>query len=357
MAFLKKINSLRRKITKSITTNIGQNKAAQSGDFDQIDASTVKKVLITRPNHRLGNMLLITPIVQEIKTIFPNAKVDIFVKGTVANVIFEKYDNVDAIISLPKKHFKQLNKYLSGWLKLKKVKYDLVINCIEYSSSGKLSTQFANGKHKYFGPVITDDEGDVNEASRHSAKKTIFGLRTFLAKSGVAIREDDIPTLNLKLSTDELATGKKALHYILKSEQKTISLFTYATGNKCYSEAWWTDFYNALKRHFPDYLFIEILPVENISMLNFSIPTFYSKDVREIAGVIANTHLFIGADSGMMHLASASQAKTIGLFSVTDVNTYSPYGNGSTAIDTNKNNTEASMEIVKAALKNEQKIV
>lgn len=351
MGFLKKINSFRRKITKSITNNIGQNAAAQSGNLEPIDVNKVKKVLITRPNHRLGNMLLITPMVQEVKTIFPNAKVDIFVKGTVANVIFENYDNVNAIISLPKKHFKQLNQYLSGWLKLKKAKYDLVINCIEYSSSGKLSTQFANGKHKYFGP-INEDESDADDVARHAAKKTIFGLRTFLAKSGVTIKEGDVPTLNIKLSTDELAAGKNALHQILKSEQKTISLFTYATGNKCYSEAWWTDFYNAMKMHFPDYLFIEILPVENISMLNFSIPSYYSKDVRKIAGVIANTDIFIGADSGMMHLASASLTKTIGLFSVTDVYTYSPYGNGSTAIDTNKSNTEACMKIIKVALEN-----
>lgn len=352
MGFLKKINSFRRKITKSITNNIGRNDAAKSGNFEPIDVNKVKKVLITRPNHRLGNMLLITPMVQEVETIFPNAKVDIFVKGTVANVIFENYDNVNAVISLPKKHFKQLGKYLSGWLKLKKAKYDLVINCIEYSSSGKLSTQFANGKHKYFGPINTDDESDLEETARHAAKKTIFGLRTFLAKSGVMIKECDVPTLNLKLNSDELAVGKKALHQILKSEQKTISLFTYATGNKCYSEAWWTDFYNAMKIHFPDYIFIEILPVENISMLNFLIPTFYSKDVRKIASVIANTNLFIGADSGMMHLASASLAKTIGLFSVTDVNTYSPYGNGSMAIDTNENDTEACMKIIKIALEN-----
>ncbi len=107
-----------------------------------------------------------------------------------------------------------------------------------------------------------------------------------------------------------------------------------------------------MKMHFPDYLFIEILPVENISMLNFSIPSYYSKDVRKIASVIANTDIFIGADSGMMHLASASLTKTIGLFSVTDVYTYSPYGNGSTAIDTNKNGTEACMKIIKDALQN-----
>lgn len=354
MGFLKKMNGLRRKITKSFTNNIGKNKTVASGHFETIDASAVKKILITRPNHRLGNMLLITPMVQEIEAIFPHAKIDIFVKGTVANVIFENYNNVNAIICLPKKHFKELGKYLSGWLKLKKSKYDLVVNCIEYSSSGKISTQFANGKHKYFGPLDAADEVTSNQHAKHAAKKTIYGLREFLIKSGLEIKDEPVPTLNIKLSTAELAQGKTALQQILKSEQKTISLFTYATGNKCYSEEWWSDFYNALKLNFPDYLFVEILPVENISMLNFSIPSYYSKDIREIASVIANTTLFIGADSGMMHLASASQATTIGLFSVTNIAIYHPYGNNSAAIDTNKNNTEASMELIKSVLNNQQ---
>jgi len=351
MGYLKKINSVRRKLTKSITNNIGKSNATTLGDFKQIDASSVKKILITRPNHRLGNMLLITPIVQEVGIIFPNAKVDLFVKGTVANVVFENYDNVESIISLPKKHFKQLNQYLLGWLKLKKEKYDLVINCIEFSSSGKLSTQFSNGTHKYFGPPILDlTIGQSEDELKHSAKKTVFGLRNFLTKSGVVIKNDPIPTLNIKLSANEIAAGKSTLKTILKNDIKTIALFTFATGDKCYSEEWWHGFYDHLKSNFPEYNFIEILPVENISMLNFSIPSFYSKDIREIGGVIANVALFIGADSGMMHLASASQATTIGLFSVTDVNIYGPYGNKSTAIDTNKNNYEACIKIINASL-------
>jgi ADP-heptose:LPS heptosyltransferase len=351
MSYLKKINSVRRKLTKIITNNIGKSSATISGKYEQIDASSVKRILISRPNHRLGNMLLITPIVQEVGVIFPNAKVDLFVKGTVANIIFENYDNVDSVISLPKKHFKQLNQYLSGWLKLKKRKYDLVVNCIEFSSSGKLSTQFSNGTHKYFGPPILDlDFEQTEDELKHSAKKTVFGLRNFLTKSGVTIADTPIPTLNIKLSKNEIAAGKSTLQTILKNDIKTIALFTFATGTKCYSEEWWTGFYDCLQLNFPKYNFIEILPVENISMLNFLIPTFYSKDVREIGGVMANAAVFIGADSGMMHLASASQVTTIGLFSVTDVNIYGPYGNKSTAIDTNKNNYEECMKIISASL-------
>jgi ADP-heptose:LPS heptosyltransferase len=41
---------------------------------------------------------------------------------------------------------------------------------------------------------------------------------------------------------------------------------------------------------------------ENVSQIAFKSPTFYSKDIREIGAVIANTEIFIGADSGIMHL-------------------------------------------------------
>ena len=39
--------------------------------------------------------------------------------------------------------------------------------------------------------------------------------------------------------------------------------------------------------------FIEVLPVQNVSQLHYAIPSFYSKDVREIGSLIANTDLFI----------------------------------------------------------------
>jgi len=59
-----------------------------------------------------------------------------------------------------------------------------------------------------------------------------------------------------------------------------------------------------------------------------------------MAAIIYNTAVFIAADNGVMHLASASSTPTVGLFSVTDSNAYAPYGNGSIAIDTNISTVE-----------------
>ena len=89
----------------------------------------------------------------------------------------------------------------------------------------------------------------------------------------------------------------------------------------------------------------KILSVENISQLERKLPTYYSKDVREIASLMANCELVVAADSGMMHLSSAALTPTIGLFSVTRTEVYAPYGNGSTFVDTEK---QSQKDIIKA---------
>ena len=124
MAILNKINVFRRGLMRNLTKNIG--KARSQGDIILVDKNDIKKILICRPNGRLGNLLLITPLVQEVTEIFPNCKVDLFVKGTLAPIIFENYDNIGKIIDLPRKPFKSLLKYLNVWISIKKQNYDII---------------------------------------------------------------------------------------------------------------------------------------------------------------------------------------------------------------------------------------
>ena len=141
--------------------------------------------------------------------------------------------------------------------------------------------------------------------------------------------------MDLKLSTDELASGRTLLGSVVPNLKRTICLYTFATGDKCYSKGWWEIFYARLKLECPGYNIIEILPIENVSQLSFAAPSFYSKDVREMGSLIANTEIFIGADSGIMHLASSVHTPTVGFFSVTAKDNYAPYNDRSMAFDTN----------------------
>ncbi|HLA55460.1 MAG TPA: glycosyltransferase family 9 protein [Flavobacterium sp.] len=342
MTFFTKVNNIRRQVMHLLTSNIGHSHRLQA--FELIDTGNIKRILVCRPNHRLGNLLLITPLLQELIATFPDCKIDLFVKGTIAPELFCNYDNIDTIIQLPRKPFKELLQYCNGWLKLRTHHYDLVVNVDRHSSSGRLSTKFSRGTYKLFG------DSTAGIASRyadykHFAKSPVYDLRYSLSQLGFGRYEGNIPPLSLKLSPSEINSGKKILTQ-LAGDKDTICLFTYGTGDKCYSESWWHHFYHRLKNEYPDHQIVEVLPLENISKIDFKAPAFYSKSVREIGSVIANAKMFIGADSGIMHLASAVQTPTIGLFSVTNAEKYMPYSNDSVAINTNNSSTDNCMHAI-----------
>jgi len=336
MGFSGWINNYRRRVMHSITKSVGNSyKEPEKGSVKLED---IKTVLIVRPNHRLGNQLLLTPIVQEVIKTFPSCEIDLFVKGGVAHPVFQNYHNVKQIIKLPRKPFNNLLKYIAVWFKIKAKKYDLVINGDKNSSSGKLLTQLSRAKLKVFGGVNENIIGITDY--KHISKHPIYNLRFFLDKIGLPKNEGQLPVLDIKLNEDEIANGKEILKTITKNNKKTICIYTNATGRKCYSETWWETFYNRLLKEYPDYNIIEMLPIENISKINFKAPNFHSKDIREMGAIIKNTAVFIAADNGVMHLASASLTPTIGFFSYTNPEVYGPYGNGSLALCTNQTNIE-----------------
>ncbi|MBS7230127.1 glycosyltransferase family 9 protein [Flavobacterium psychroterrae] len=349
MGILKKINVFRRGLMRNLTKNIG--KSGSQEDIILVDKTDIKRILICRPNGRLGNLLLITPLVQEVTEIFPNCKVDLFVKGTLAPIIFENYENIDKVIDLPKKPFKNLLKYLNVWISIKRQKYDIAINVDQNSSSGRLAVQFSNAKYKFFGDSYEESQILKNDYE-HIAKYPVYNFRHYLTKLRFPKSNKIIAPLDLKLSPSEIAEGKEILNDLFHNDKKTICIFTYATGEKCLSGEWWENFYSKLKDEYANYNIIEILPVENVSQIAFKAPTFYSKDIREIAAVIANSNLFIGADSGIMHLASSAQTPTLGLFSGANIKKYEPYDNCSFGIDVNTYTRKDYLNTINSILNN-----
>src|SRR5690348_17319464 len=154
MGILKNINALRRRLTRGLTKGIH----SRSNPIIPLENIDIKRILVCRPNKRLGNLLMITPLLQEIEATFPGCKVDIFAQGNLAPVVFKNYENVDRIIQLPVKPFKQLIKYIRAWTSIKRNHYDMVMNVVKNSSSGRLSTKLANSTYHFFGDIEEEKE-------------------------------------------------------------------------------------------------------------------------------------------------------------------------------------------------------
>lgn len=347
MSFKGKVNEVRRKIMWGTMQAIGRSTNPASIDKDKIINS--KRIFLSRPNNRLGNQILISPLVEELIDIFPDCKIDLFVRGGASTVLFQNYENVDNIVRLPGKPFKELMNYIKVWFKLRKNRYDIAINIDNRSSSGRLSTSFVRSKIRIFG--YEKELGGKYPGYEHIAQKPVYNLRYFLSQIGIERMDKPVPDLSIRLSPAELQNGKKVLDAMMNPMKKTICIYTFATGGKCYSKEWWADTYSHLKNKYAgQYNILEVLPKENVSQIDFAEPSYYSVDLREIAAVTANSVIFVGADSGMMHLASASGVPTIGLFSVTNINMYQPYNGKSMAFDTTKGNAENLIEAIDSIL-------
>ena len=326
------INNIRRKITRFFS-NLFINESFSEEIFD-LNIIQVKTILIARPNHRLGNNLLLTPLIKELIVIFPNAEIHIFTKGDLGDVVFENYKEVIKLIKLPRKPFKNLLKYFLCWMPILQNKYDIAINGNNSSSSGKLAVKLSRSKYKFYNK-INNNLIKLDDYS-HYAKNTIHNLR-FQLKNKIDRSSNEICKLDLKLRDYEIQNGKKILKSMFHEDKPVISIFTFATGGKCYDKIWWKELYNKIKKFENKYNSLEILPIENISQIDFAAKCYYSKNIREIASVLNNVKIFVGADSGMMHLAHASNCCTIGLFKVTNMKDYGVYGDDNTSINTNLN--------------------
>jgi len=229
--------------------------------------------------------------------------------------------------------------------------YDISINCVGNSSSGKLSVLISKAKHKFYSTDSQDIIWELfAEDQLHIAKNVVLSFRRFLKKEGIDISFGEVPKLSLMLSECEKNSGKEIINSLTGNSCNTIAIFTHATSDKCYSKEWWLEFYQLLLLYYPTYNIIEVLPTEGTSNIDYKANFFFSTDLRELGSFLSNCIFFIGADSGIMHLSSAANVRTFGLFKVTDLNIYKPYNNNSLAIDTKGKTVRDCFDIIRDIL-------
>jgi ADP-heptose:LPS heptosyltransferase len=228
MKVSRSVNSVRRKITKRLTAAFAKTRTYDPGNWD---GDTIIRILICRPNARLGNLILLTPLVQEVAARFPAARIDLFTAGNAASKIFRNYEQVELILQLLTRPFRNLLLYSRCWLRLRSRRYDLVINAVQGSSSGRLATMLARGRYKFFG-----DESDYYKFTAsdysHAGKYPIYNFMGFLNRMGCSVEGYEMPMPDIMLDADELAQGEAVLKEIAGTGKPVICLFTNATEDK-----------------------------------------------------------------------------------------------------------------------------
>jgi ADP-heptose:LPS heptosyltransferase len=318
------------------------NKTFVNRSQQPVPRKGIYRILVCRPNHRLGNMVLLTPLITELERFYKGVEIDILAEGDIAKEVFSTFFSVKNIFCLPKRGFKRPVRFLGMLMRVRKTQYDLIIDPILGSGFSRALVKFTNGRFKLGFSDTPEKSGLTHSvphaaAVEHMAQRSINLLHWDPAHASSA--PIDYPTLDIRLTDAERAHGRKVIRDLLAVPPQAmtplvVGVFANATGAKRYPLEWWKEFLATFNEMSPSSKIVEIVPMHGRSMLDSAWPGYFSTDIRRMSAVMAGVDLMISADCGVMHLAVASRVPTVGLFSITDASVYEPYGLGSCALVT-----------------------
>lgn len=325
-------------------------RAAEAGrvtTLGGLSSRGVHRILVLRPNHRLGNTLLVTPLLSELERHFPGAEVDVVTGCEAAGEVFAGFRQVRRIHQLTRRPGHHPLRLLRLLHELRRSRYDLAIDCVRGSRSGRWLAQWSGARQWLAPPADTRELEQADPAWRdawarscgHFALDAVHVLRCALGVPEVAATNP--PRLRIALRDDERAAGEATLTNLLGTPAqaprrgRVLAIFPNATGSKRLPGGWWQAFIDTLAAHDPALRVIEMVAAHGRSQLDGRFPAFYSSDVRRMAALIAACDAYISADCGVMHLACASGTPTLGLFTRPNLARYRPYGphDGAVAVD------------------------
>ncbi len=295
-------------------------------------------ILICRPNTRLGNTLLMTPLVEELETALPGARVEILTACPAAHEIFRQFPNVRRVHQLPFRGVRHPLRHLLTVLRVRRTRYDVIVDPCPRSWTSRFLTRLLAARTKVGFTSGSKREGiDIGipfqGAPPHMGAYPVYLLRRALLRREERAVAEEFPALNLRLTESERRFGREELERLTSrgATGPVVAVATHATGPKRFEVSWWRRMIERLRELVPAAQVIEIRPPSGVAALP-ELPAYFSRRVRQVAAVIEAASCFVCADSGLMHLAAATDTVTVGLFKVTEPRLYAPRRGASCAV-------------------------
>jgi ADP-heptose:LPS heptosyltransferase len=307
----------------------------------------VRSIAVLRPNRRLGNALLLSPLLQALEARFPQARIELISGCGAAGTLFRRFSQVERTFIFSSSH---LWGTLGTLAALKRRSYDLAIDPVARSRSGRFLLGYLRARERLgfsWGERARDrmltHAVDPRPRPPHMALTPLYLLRSAYGGGAAPDGAAELP-LDLRLTESERRAGEQRLAEMLGAPDRQrpwLGIYAHATGAKSYPMGWWHEVIACLRRQCGSARLVEFIPVDRRARLADLIPGLYTADLRLLAATLAATALVVIPDGGVMHLAEAAGAPVLGLFQTTQPAYYGPYGARSQSLWTRDCSTEA----------------
>jgi len=292
------------------------------------------RILIVKQDDRLGNLILMTPMLTALRQRLPRAEIHLLISDLYASV-FRADSRVDRLLIMEKRRQIRNPLVLLSFLeKLRAEAYDLVIEASDannFSFNNSLLARLARTELRV-GYNKRKNQGLLNVALQpperpgHATEMYLNLLRLFWADLATPEMRVDIPPEEIEWGTSLLSS----LGFQVSDRKVAIHLG--GRGKKRLPAAEVVGLSAKLSREFGMRLVFVSGPSEEeyLSQIRGSLPSdsvfLNGLSILELASLLANVELFISADTGPLHLAVACGCSTLSVFKSSDLDKFAPRG-------------------------------
>jgi heptosyltransferase III len=319
-----------RRLKRVIFGLLAGSSARQPVAPSAIDLSGVRRVLVVRPNFRMGNVLLMTPALAALRRALPEARVDVVGTGTYLELLAHNPD-VDGLISIERRSFTPAPLARVA-RRLRRGDYDLAIDGARGASFlGALLTGLSGSRYRvgsargryrrFFNVPVASKPGDLHKVELLLDVLEGIGIPAVTREMKVVLTPDEQAAAAERWRAMGLPDGIPALGINLGGR-----------GQK----QWPTDDIVELVRRIqardgrPIVLFAGPEDEARLAEVTKSIPAgpvvAPIVPIRAFAALLARCAVVVTGDTGPMHLAAAVGVPTVAVFVDVRSRFYRPLG-------------------------------
>jgi heptosyltransferase-3 len=331
--------AIERRGKRLIMAFLGSLLGKHPASTKRVSGKYLRRILVVRQDERLGNVLLITPLLARLRRALPGAHVSVLVSRRFAEVLRGNAD-IDRILTFDKRQLLHNPLRLAALVRtLRKGSYDLAIDCgpiddvslnnslLTYLSGAPLRLGHRRGEsHLFLNLQVPPGGGDRPEADRHlDLLRHLFGEGS-IGKTSAAL-------LRISLRPEERARALQRWQaWGLSGTEKVVAVHVGGRGGK----QWGLERFLSLAHRLISREGVKVVlfwgPGEKELVQRLkknTLPGLYLSPllaVRDLAAQLELCTVFVCNDTGPMHLASAVGTPTVAIFLKPNFARYGPRG-------------------------------
>ncbi|MBW2146699.1 MAG: lipopolysaccharide heptosyltransferase I [Deltaproteobacteria bacterium] len=303
---------------------------------------TPRRILLIRTS-ALGDVVMALPVVRTLRSIYPEARIDWAVEETSASILEDNPDLSRALILRTKrwrqrKSLSALQEMAETIRQLRSAEYDLTLDLQGLIKSGFIAritgARLRIGYHRSrcrepfsarFNNLHVQTRADTHIVDQQLELLRPLGIIEPDRRFQILLRRED---------------ERHAEEFISRLNRRESGPIVINPGASWPTKRWPQDRYVALAQRIVDVLGFPVVVTwggeaegrqahELVRRAGRGVFLAPPTDIRQLAALLSKCRLFIGSDTGPLHIAAALGVPTVALFGPSDPHRNGPYGNTS----------------------------